>query len=517
MVTFLYFRSALNGNDNILRPDIPSKCTYDMNKPDAISPHHHIPVPKRPTIGSNILEFIGNTPLVRLNKIPKEEGVECEILVKCEYFNPGGSVKDRIAKRMVEEGELSGEYHHGDALIEPTSGNTGIGLALASAVKGYNCYIVMPDKMSQEKSIILKSLGAKVIRTPREAVFDDPESHLQRSAALKEELSPGAHIPNQYSNPYNPVAHYDATGQEILDACAEAQPDGKPKIDMIICGAGTGGTVTGIGHLFKTKFPSCKIVAVDPRGSVLSETCLGPDDFNGAYEVEGIGYEFVPTVLCQKAIDDWVRVEDKEAFAMARRLIRSEGLLVGGSSGSAVVGAIKAIKKAGLGKGHRVVVLLPDSCHNYLTKFISDSWMIANDLLPYNLGGYYDEESLHVPVGEYLKSKHKEKIPQIENTCTLKDAKALTGGKLSMVTRNGSYYGIYDPSQILQKLLTGEVDNSTEVGKVVDKSYKRVKKSDPMSKVLRFAAHFPYVIVIGDETSEGAYKIECAEMLGFGQ
>ncbi|VDD82295.1 unnamed protein product [Mesocestoides corti] len=287
-------------------------------------------------IASNVLDLVGDTPLVRLNKIPKTENVE---FAKCEFLNPGGSVKDRIGKRMVEEGERSGLYRPGDILIEPTSGNTGIGIAMTAAVKGYGCKITMPDKMSQEKSNILRGLGAEVIRTPRD---------------LKKELGERSHIPNQYSNPYNPIAHYDTTGPEILE------PDGKPRLDMIVVGAGTGGTVSGIGRFLKEKIPSCKIVAVEPKGSR-----LGVDDYDGPYEVEGIGYEFVPTVLDRKIVDHWVRVGDHDTFKMARRLMNEEGLLAGGSSGSVVWAAIQAIRHYKLGKGHRVVVILPDSARNY--------------------------------------------------------------------------------------------------------------------------------------------------------
>ncbi|TYZ57951.1 hypothetical protein PybrP1_002020 [[Pythium] brassicae (nom. inval.)] len=281
----------------------------------------------------NILEAIGETPMVRVNSIARKAHLECELLAKCEFFNAGGSVKDRIGKRMVEDAERAGRIKPGDTLIEPTSGNTGIGLALAAAIKGYRCIITLPEKMSLEKVNILKALGAEIIRTPTEAAWDSPESHIGIAKRLQKEL-PNAHILDQYANASNPLAHYEGTAEEILRQC-------------------------------------------DGQGSILAL----PDTLNDknrlqAYKVEGIGYDFIPDVLDRALVDRWEKTNDQESFIMARRLIREEGLLCGGSSGSAMAAAVRAA--AMLGPGQKCVVVLPDSTRNYMTKFLNDAWMFEN-------------------------------------------------------------------------------------------------------------------------------------------
>mgnify|MGYP003983420463 FL=1 len=309
-------------------------------------------------IFDSILDTIGKTPVVRLNKIGIE--LDCDLFVKCEYFNPGGSVKDRIGWRMVEDAEKSGRIKPGDTLIEPTSGNTGQGMALASAVKGYRCIITMPEKMSQEKQISLEALGAEIIRTPTEAAFDDPESHIGVAKKLNEEI-PNSHILDQYANPSNPNAHYDGTAQEILD-------DFGTDIQMVVMGVGTGGTISGVAKRLKEEIPGIKIIGADPVGSI-----LGGGTEVSSYLVEGIGYDFFPDVLDNSLIDEYVKTEDEESFLMARRLIREEGLLCGGSSGTAMIAALQTATQ--LGKDQKCLVLLPDGIRNYMTKFPNDTWM----------------------------------------------------------------------------------------------------------------------------------------------
>ncbi|KAI9207190.1 tryptophan synthase beta subunit-like PLP-dependent enzyme [Polychytrium aggregatum] len=325
-------------------------------------------VPEHDRILDTILEHVGGTPCVRLNRIPQSLGIECEVVVKCEFFNAGGSVKDRIAKRMIEAAEQDGRLKPGYTVIEPTSGNTGIGLALAAAVKGYRAIITLPEKMSKEKVDVLKALGAEIIRTPTEAAWDSPDSHIGVARRLNKEI-PNSLIPDQYSNVNNPLAHYEGTAEEILRQCGG-------KIDMLVAGAGTGGTIAGIAKKLKEKVPGIKVVGVDPNGSILALPAELNKEGIHSYAVEGIGYDFVPEVLNRQYIDEWVKTDDKEAFIMARRLIREEGLLCGGSSGTALVGALKACKH--LKKGQRVVVILPDSVRNYMTKFLSDEWMKEN-------------------------------------------------------------------------------------------------------------------------------------------
>jgi cystathionine beta-synthase len=335
-------------------------CTWTQ-KTIELSPYHHEKHLPEPPILDTILDHIGNTPLVRINNITKSEGIECEILAKCEFFNAGGSVKDRIGKRMIEEAEKAGILKPGYTIIEPTSGNTGIGLALTAAIKGYRVIITLPEKMSQEKVEVLKALGAEIVRTPTEAAYDSPESHIGVAKRLNKEI-PNSVILDQYSNPYNPIAHYDHTAEEILSAC-------NGKLDVFVAGAGTGGTLTGVAKKLKEKCPNVKIIGVDPEGSVLASS----DSTVGTYLVEGIGYDFIPAALDRTLVDKWIKSADKDSFIYARRLIREEGILCGGSSGSAMWAAIQIAKS--FKKGQRIVVLLADSVRNYMTKFLNDDWM----------------------------------------------------------------------------------------------------------------------------------------------
>ncbi|GKT52851.1 cystathionine beta-synthase [Colletotrichum tofieldiae] len=320
-------------------------------------------------------ELIGNTPLVRLNKIPQSLGIEAEVYAKVELFNAGGSVKDRIALRMIEEAERTGRIKPGDTLIEPTSGNTGIGLALVGAIKGYKTIITLPEKMSAEKVSVLRALGATIIRTPTQAAWDSPESHIGVARRLEKEI-PNAHILDQYGNLDNPLAHEFGTAEEIW-----AQTGGK--ISAVVAGAGTGGTITGIARGLKKHNKNIKVIAADPHGSILAlPEALNKEHENESYKVEGIGYDFIPDVLDREIVDKWYKTEDRESFQLARRLIAEEGLLVGGSSGSAMAAMVRAVKDLGLGKGDTIVVVLPDSIRSYLSKFADDDWLAANDLLP---------------------------------------------------------------------------------------------------------------------------------------
>ena len=312
-------------------------------------------------IHENILSTIGNTPVVKINKIAKN--LDCNVFAKCEFFNPGGSVKDRIGWNMVKEAELSGRIKPGDTLIEPTSGNTGQGIALAAAVKGYKCIITMPEKMSKEKQIALEALGAEIIRTPTEAKSSDPESHISVAKKLNKEIE-NSHILDQYSNPTNPEAHYYGTAEEIIK-------DFNNNLDMVVISVGTGGTITGIAKRLKEEIPAIKIIGADPEGSI-----IGGGEKVSSYLVEGIGYDFIPDVLDNSLIDEYIKTKDEESFIMARRLIKEEGLLCGGSCGATMVAALKAASK--LKNGQNCLVILADGIRNYMTKFPNDSWMEEN-------------------------------------------------------------------------------------------------------------------------------------------
>src|SRR5881409_1200909 len=332
-----------------------------------------------------VLELVGNTPIGRLLALGR--GVGATLLAKLEYLNPGGSVKDRIGLAMIEQAEREGKLKPGGTIVEPTSGNTGVGLAIAAAVKGYRCIFVMPDKMSQEKISLLRAYGAEVVITPTAVDHDSPESYYSVSSRLAEEI-PGGYKPGQYSNMANPQAHYDVTAPEIFE-----QTGGE--IAAIVISVGTGGTISGVGRYFKEHRPEVLIVGADPEGSVY--TAKEDRDVH-PYLVEGIGKDTWPKTMDPSVVDEWVRVSDRDSFLTARRLAHEEGLLVGGSGGTTVWAALEIAQR--FGPEATILSMIPDSGRSYLSKFYDDNWMLEH--------GFVERRAPAPTVEELLRSKRIE-------------------------------------------------------------------------------------------------------------
>lgn len=441
----------------------------------------------------SILDAVGHTPMVRLSRIAK--GIPCEVLAKCEFMNPGGSVKDRIGVRMLLDAERSGRIKPGDTLIEPTSGNTGIGIAMAAATRGYRVIITMPEKMSQEKQVVLEALGAEIIRTPTEAAWDSPESHIGVAKRLKEVI-PNAHILDQYSNPSNPVAHEEGTGREIVEQCGG-------RLDAVVMTAGTGGTITGVARVIKREVPTCKVVGVDPEGSILA----GPGEIK-SYKVEGIGYDFIPDVLDRRLVDRWIKSNDRDSFLTARQLIRQEGLLIGGSSGSAVWAALQVARE--LGPGKRVVVILPDSIRNYLTKFADDRWMRQQ--------GFVKGDWEVGTVADVMRQLGRREVISLDLNDKLGRATELFkqhGISQMPVLDQGKLAGILTESDVLHHLVSGRSTKDTIVAEVMERKVSTVGVQASSGELPRIFERGEVAIVVDDQrTVLGILtKLDLIEML----
>jgi cystathionine beta-synthase len=336
---------------------------------------------------NNILEAIGGTPLVRLNRI--NQGLKPHIYVKADYVNPGGSVKDRIGLAMIDEAEKKGLLKPGGTIIEGTSGNTGMGLALVAAVRGYKMVFTITDKQSKEKIDLLKALGAEVIVCPTAVEPDDPRSYYSVAKKLAGEI-PNSFYPNQYDNPMNPQAHYRTTGPEIWE-------DSEGQITHFVCGLGTGGTITGVGKFLKEKNPAIKVIGVDPYGSVYYDFFKRGEVVKAkTYVVEGIGEDFFPTTMDLKILDDVIRVSDEECFVIARRLVKLEGLFTGGSGGGCISATLRVAQD--LDANAFIVAFLPDTGMRYLSKVYNDEWMRER--------GYVDA-AVKITAAEVLQAKHR--------------------------------------------------------------------------------------------------------------
>ncbi|KAG1691661.1 Cystathionine beta-synthase [Nymphon striatum] len=482
-------KPLLHSVTQFISPDQKSKCKWHLGVDTATTPHASRYWKRNDKILPNILDAIGNTPLVKINKLATTYGVKCDVYAKCEFLNAGGSVKDRIGLRMVQDAEDSGILKPGCTIIEPTSGNTGIGLALAAAVKGYRCIIVMPEKMSQEKVAVLRALGAEIVRTPNSARFDAPESHISVAQRLCEEI-PRSVILDQYRNSGNPLAHYDTTAEEILYQC-----DGD--LDMLVSGAGTGGTITGIGRKIKEKCSKCKVIGFDPYGSILAQ----PEELNNTdvtfYEVEGIGYDFIPTVLDHSVIDKWYKCNDKDSMLMARLLMKEEGLLCGGSSGSAMSVALEAAKE--LKAGQKCVVVLPDGVRNYMTKFLSDNWMVDREFLDVEAKNQTENWWWNLKVSCLNFAAPLTVLPDVsvQESIDLMNKEAFD--QLPVVDKSGFVIGMVTLGNLMAKLMAQKLTANDPVSKVIYTQFKKIHLDTTLGKLSQILDSDHFAVVVHDQ------------------
>jgi cystathionine beta-synthase len=421
----------------------------------------------------SVLDLIGSTPVVPLARIGR--GVPYELLAKLEFLNPGGSVKDRIGPSMIDEAEARGLLKPGGTIVEATSGNTGVGLALVAAVRGYQTVFVIPDKMSTEKIRLLRAYGARVVITPSQLPPEHPMSHYSVAKRLAGEI-PNAYYPNQYENRKNPEAHYRTTGPELDE-------QGGPDLAAVVLTVGTGGTVSGVGRYFREKRPSVKVVGVDPKGSVLAPFFRTRELVRATpYKVEGIGEDKVPATIDFSVIDEFVEVDDRESFRMARKLAREEGLFAGGSSGSAVAGALKWLGGRPIPQGSRVLVLLPDSGDRYLTKFYSDDWLRENRFL--------DEGA---QAGDLLVLKEfQPALIAVDPTTIVRDALTMLrhhGISQLPVLAGKENVGSVLEEDILRATLNDQTVLERTVNAVLGPPFPEVSREEPMGEVIRRFKH----------------------------
>ena len=451
---------------------------------------------------ANVLKAVGNTPVIRLNHVTA--GMAVTICAKVEACNPGHSVKDRIALALVEDAERRGLLKPGGTIIEPTSGNMGVALAIVAAVKGYKCIFTIPDKMSIEKIRRLRAFGAEVVVTPTAVPPESPQSYYSVAKRLAEEI-PGAYMPMQYDNPANMEAHYASTGPEIWE-----QTDGK--ITHFVAGMGTGGTISGTAKYLKEKNPRCAVVGVDAEGSILAKVFNGePWSWNDShpYKVEGIGEDFVPKNLLLQYIDSVVTVSDRDSFLMGRRLTREEGLFCGGSSGTAVEGALRYARENQLGRDDLVVVLLPDAGEIYLSKMYSDEWMRQNQFL-----------GRSVQVGKILESKRRRlrELKSVEVTSTVRDAIEMmnqSGVSQLPVFDRGNLVGSLTESALFQRTMETPDVMELSVGALLEPPFPTVGPEEDVYEIVKLLKTSPAVLVRDGGTYQGIVtRFDVVEHLG---
>lgn len=452
----------------------------------------------------SILDTIGDTPLVRLHTIGSD--LSCQLLVKVEFFNPGGSVKDRIGPAIIAEAEASGRLKPGGTIVEATSGNTGVGLAIAAAIKGYRTIFVMPDKMSQEKILLLRAFGARVVVTPTAVEPDDPRSYYKVSERLVAE-TPNAILANQYHNPENPRAHYVSTGPELWRQT-------RGKITHFVVGMGTGGTISGTGLYLKEQNPHVKIIGVDPIGSILYELHRsGKYTKAEGYKVEGIGEDFLPGTTDLSVVDHIVQVNDKESLLMARRLVREEGIFCGGSSGSAVVGAIKYAREHNLGPDDVMVVILPDSGSRYLSKVFDDEWMREN--------GFLERAWIDVRAQDVQFAKPDQGLitagPQDLIVNVVSKMKQYNVSQLPVLEDDGRLLGAVTEIDLLNHMLVtshATHDPHETIESIIDRNVPVVRPNTPLETLMGiFSHHNAAIIATGDQVQGILTKIDILDFL----
>ena len=447
---------------------------------------------------STILEAIGNTPLVKLQSIGQD--VPADIYVKCEFLNPGGSMKDRMTLNLVDQAEKRGELKPGGTIVEATSGNTGAGLAMISAVRGYRCVFVMPDKMSLEKIASLRAWGARVVVCPTAVEPEDPRSYYSVARRIADE-TPNCFYANQYHNQDNPGGHYKSTGPEIW-------ADTGGEIDAFVAGLGTGGTINGVGRYLKEMKPEVQLVGVDPIGSLYYDyikTQRVTKPFT--YKVEGIGEDFFPSTFDAKLIDDVVRVDDKECFLTTRDLVRHEGLYCGGSSGAAVAGAVKYARK--VGKKINIVVLLPDGAAKYLSKIFNDEWMREHGML--------DEHSGLGFVSDLLNAKQRSQVIKTTADARVRDVITLlrdNGISQIPVIKHGALIGVVTEVALLRYLASGEYSLNSEVETLAETDYATVTPNTGVENLQSLLGQARIALVLDGEEIVGVVtKIDLIEHL----